>query len=178
MKKSRQRTLLAAIVCAVLGVILVAEWWALRPMVRPPTERVEPLGSDNELALADQVPTYSVPQRQRFDNIVKDMLFRPERTPAGAPDQSQQAEANRTGAENLRVDAILLDGKRRAALLRAPQEGEYLWVNPGQRFRGWTVDEVFADGVRVTRGESAVDISLRPFRDGSDQGSHDAGNNE
>ncbi len=163
MKRSHQRTFLAAVLCATLSAILVLEWWGLGISRAPDSEHEASI--DDDLPTAS-VPQYSVPNEDSFVKVVERMLFVPGRRPAELrAASSPAASVDAVEAENLELVAIMLEGERKSALLRNGQKRqERSWVEQGESFRGWTVAEIDKDGIQVTRGDLRTGIYLRPFQ--------------
>lgn len=178
MRKSRQRTLLGATVCGVLAMALAVQWWSLAAGQRPPQGEMTVAASAGDGGHAS-VPDYPAPGRERFASVVERTLFNPERRP-GPPGTAGPASGNAraTDPEDLRLEAIVFRGERRAALLRPGRQGQPEWVRQHDTFRGWRIDAIHRDRVRMSSGDRAVDLALRPFGSAEGQGSDDGAAND
>jgi hypothetical protein len=144
---------------AALGFIIAAE------LAWPPYDGVDD-STTSARRRAEPLPDVPlpppVPSLPAYGEIVARSLFVPARRSAAPADQAVAQAVTRAQTRSLTLSGILINGRRRLALLREAGSTADLRLEAGQLLGDWTVVEVHIDGVVLRNGADTLQLHLQP----------------
>jgi hypothetical protein len=150
--KPRRHLFLA---CLALGLILIVELAYPRlliPAAQPARKVSLPAG------LSWHAP--EPPSLEDFPDAVARPLYSPTRSP-GAGSQTQTAHEDGDAAPGaLSLAGIVTSGKVRLAIFRVPGQPGSLRLREGSDIGGWSIQQILADRVILTRGGQSQEMLL------------------
>ena len=134
--------------------------WSTYSALRTAPEAPRVAEQDVPVGAPPAVPAeaeFTMPPRQDFVEIVTRPIFSPTRRPP--PDTEVSFEEVRTELEVSLVGVVIASGEEIAIV--TPKNGSaFVRLNEGDRYQGWTVEQIDADGVTFRRDEVLEQISL------------------
>ena len=162
-------TLMLAALCVLLGGLIYFQLLPQDTLQRSTgTEkqnRTEPAAKEPKLSLGKPI----MPGITTLTETIDRPLFSAERKPATLIQASEQiadvpAPAV-TGLPNLELNAVIINGDQRIALLQGQDPGAALIrAEEGQDIEGWVVQEVLPQRIILRRADQEHELVLRKFR--------------
>lgn len=142
--------------------LLVMEWrMAGQVPVAPPVKGT----SDPGKAKALDVPEFSFPAPQVFDDIAARPLFSKTRRPPeeGDAESPDTKPTKPTQLKRWQLSAVIMVDAERSALFRDALTRKSLKRREGESLEDWKVESVLEDRVTLSRGAEKQEIALRTY---------------
>ena len=142
-------------VCAALLVLLGYLLFAPLPAISlPPAHaRAETVEDDAPL------PRFEAPPRAAFADVDDRSVFNPARVRVSSPSIAGATNAT-TLPSDISLVGVILDGEKKLALIRSPQQPLAVGLGVGGSIEGWQVTRVEADRVALRAGGPEQELKL------------------
>lgn len=160
--------ILAAIVCALLGLFVAGEYWLWAP--ETPRVAADSNGSGEVPGDVGVAPEeFRLRALDTFSGVWERPLFvqgrrppPPEEAEAAAPTAPEPPPMPKEPL-HMEISAILAIGQDKTVMLRNPPKDSPSRLKVGDEFQGWQVERIEADLVVMSRGDEREEVPLRKF---------------
>lgn len=147
--------------CVLSSGLMVYEW------VRPYGLSANPplISPDKEVAVAapETPANRPVPPLGTFSEMIKRPLFREDRSPYVPEAPTEPEQPRDTGPDittQISLSAIVIDEDERIALIERRQDKKLQQLRQGEKFNGWTLNQIQADDITMQKGHQIRQIAL------------------
>ena len=147
--------------CVLSSGLMVYEW------VRPYGLSANPplISPDKEVAVADPKTLANRPVSPlgTFSEMIERPLFREDRSPYVPEAPTEPEQPRDTGPDitaQISLSAIIIDEDERIALIERRQDKKLQQLRQGEKFNGWTLNQIQADDITMQKGQETRQIAL------------------
>ena len=147
--------------CVLSSCLMVYEW------VRPYGLSANPplISPDKEVAVAapETLANRPVPPLGTFSEMIERPLFREDRSPYVPEAPTEPEQPRDTGPDittQISLSAIVIDEDERIALIERRQDKKLQQLRQGEKFNGWTLNQIQADDITMQKGQETRQIAL------------------
>ena len=147
--------------CVLSSGLMVYEW------VRPYGLSANPplISPDKEVAVAapETQANRPVPPLGTFSEMIERPLFREDRSPYVPETPTEPEQPRDTGPDittQISLSAIVIDEDERIALIERTQDKKLQQLRQGEKFNGWTLNQIQADDITMQKGQQTRQIAL------------------
>ena len=142
-------------VCAALLVVLGYLLFAPLPEISVPQAQAKTETVEDDTPL----PRFEAPPKIAFAEVDDRSVFNPARVRVSAPSVAGATNAT-TLPSDISLVGVILDGEKKLALIRSPQQPLAVGLGVGGSIEGWQVTRVEADRVALRAGGPEQELKL------------------
>ena len=110
------------------------------------------------------IATWPVPSLDTYSEVVERPLFRKDRRPyipepPAGPEQTRDDGPDITALISL--SGTVINENERIALIERKRDNKLQQIRQGEKFSGWTLDQIQADAITMQKGRKTRQIALR-----------------